>query len=345
MSGKHQATVLAQKGGPISIQERTTPKPGSGEYLVEVKAVAFNPIDYYQRDFGLPPINQYPTVLGGDVAGTIAAAGSRVENPLPQGSRVLAGASAFFHNNDPDYGAFQRYVLVPWQLVTALPDKMSFEEGAVMPLAVMTALTAYTCVDIPLDTRFTAQDKQGYLVWGASSSVGTYAVQVAKSKGYTVYATASAKHHDYIKGLGADHVFAYQDKDVVDQITSAVKKDDITLTTAQCVVTGSLEPVLAILKATKGDGHAKVTHTPVLPPDHPTLENTTIKFNFPPIEQPAQNDHYRKCFQEWLAPGLRDGTVVSSPPVQHEGNGLEAIDKAIDAMRSGVSCKKIVVTL
>ncbi|KAK5108712.1 hypothetical protein LTR62_007859 [Meristemomyces frigidus] len=345
MSGQHKAVVLPQKGGPLAIEGRSTPHPGANEYLVQVRAVAMNPIDYYQRDLGIPPISQYPTVLGGDVAGVIAEVGSGVEHPLKKGTRVIAGASAFWQNNDPDYGAFQQYVLVSSGIVTTLPDEYTFEQGAVIPLAAITALTAYFTVGISIDTKHSAQDKQAYLVWGAASSVGTYAVQIAKAMGYTVYATASSKNHEYIKSLGAHAVFDYNDNDVVDQIIMAVKNDGVKLADAHMVVTGGLQPTLDVLKATKGSAQARVAHAPMLPADHPTLENTMIAFNFPPMDPGERAAFYKKCVHGWLAGALEAGSVVSSPPVELEGKGLESIDKALDAMKAGVSCRKIVVTI
>ena len=86
MAGKHQAAILSQKGGPLSVGERTTPEPGPNEVLIEVKAVALNPVDCWQRDLGMPPVPSYPAVIGSDVAGLIAKVGSNVSNAPPSGS-------------------------------------------------------------------------------------------------------------------------------------------------------------------------------------------------------------------------------------------------------------------
>ena len=345
MSGKHLAALLPQQGGPLFVQERTTPEPGPNDILIEVKAVALNPIDYYQRDFGMPPVPLYPAVLGCDVAGLVAKVGSNVKTTPPIGSRVIAFASAFYQDGKPNYGAFQQYALAQSEVVIALPDSISLESSAVLPVAVLTALTAYTTVGIPIGTRYSPEDKQAILVWGAASSVGTLAVQTAKSMGFIVYATASTKNHAYIKQLGADAVFDYKDSDVVSQIISAMTNDGVNLHTAHCVVDGGLQPTLDVLKATKGDTPAKVTHSPMLPEGHPTLENTEIKFNFPSLDKKERDDHFHDCFHGWLAEGFKAGTVVPSPPAQVEGQSLEAVDKALDTLKAGVSCKKIVVSI
>jgi NADPH:quinone reductase-like Zn-dependent oxidoreductase len=345
MTGKHQAAILPQKGGPFSVSERTTPEPGPNEVLIEVKAVALNPVDYYQRDFGMPPVPVYPAVLGSDVAGIVAKVGAHVSNAPSPGGRAIAFALSFYQNGSADHGAFQKYALAQSEGVVALPDALSFEEGAVFPLAVMTALTAWTTVGISLDTRYTPQDKQAALIWGGVSSVGTFAIQSAHSLGFTVYTTASPKHQAYLKKLGAHAVFDYRSSDVVSQIVAAVKKDGVKLHTAHCVVDGALQPTLDVLKETKGNAAAKVVHSPVLPPDHPKLDNTKIMFNFPSTDPAVRDRHMYQCFHGWLRQGLKSGSVVPSPSVQVEGDGLEGLNAALDKLKAGVSGVKIVVPI
>ena len=343
MPEKHQAAILAQKGDLLSIGERITPEPGPNEVLIHVKAIALNPVDYYQRDFGMPPVSSYPAVVGSDVAGLVAKVGSDVSNVPSIGSRVIAFATSFYQNGSPDHGAFQEYVLAQSEGVIALPNALSFEEGAIFPLAVLTALSGWTTIGIPLDTKYAPQDKQAVLIWGGASSVGTLTVQSAKSMGFTVYTTASTKHHEYLKKLGADVIFDYKATDVVSQIVDTVKEDGVTLRTANCVVEGSLQPTLDILKDTKGDAVAKVAHTPPLLPGALTLDGVEINFNLPPMDPAKRNEHIHWCFHVWLANGLKSGTVVPSPQVQVESGGLKGLNKALDTLRAGVSGTKIVV--
>ncbi|RYP00426.1 hypothetical protein DL764_006511 [Monosporascus ibericus] len=345
MVGTHHAAILPQKGGPLSVGERATPEPGPNEVLIKVKAVALNPVDYHQRDFGMPPVPIYPAVIGSDTSGVVAKVGSKVSTAPALGSQVIAFASSFYHNGSPDHGAFQKYALAQSEGVIALPDALSFEEGAVFPLAVMTALTAWTSIGIPLNTKYTPQDKQAVLIWGGASSVGTFAIQSAKSLGFTVYATASSKHYIYLKKLGAHGVFDYKASDVVSQIIDMVKKNGVNLHTAHCVVNGSLQPVLDVLKQTKGDAVAKVTHSPVLPPDHPTLDKTEIKFNFPSMDPVIRDKHMYECFHIWLQDNLKSGSVVPSPSIQIKRGGLEGLNIALDKLRAGVSGTKIVVPI
>ncbi|KAK4160823.1 chaperonin 10-like protein [Cladorrhinum sp. PSN259] len=349
MAQTHPAAVSKEKGTPLEIVERETPSPGPDDILIEVKAVALNAIDVFQRDYGMPPVPVYPAVLGADTTGVVVKVGSNVPSSSSApavGSRVIALASSFWQNGSPDHGAFQKYALAQREAVIPLPDDLSFEKGAVFPLAVLTALTAWTTMGVPLSTRYTPQDKQAVLIWGGASSVGSFAIQTAKVLGFTVFATASPKHHDYLKSLGADHLFDYKDAEVVSKIVSAVKKTDgLKLYHAHAVVDGVLQSVLDVLKETKGDNHAQVANSPALAEGHPTLESTTIKFNLPSFDKAVRDKHIEEAFQGVVAPLLKEGKLVPSPHLQVESGGLEGLNAALDKQRAGVSATKIVVPL
>ncbi|KAI1116490.1 GroES-like protein [Nemania sp. NC0429] len=342
MAKTHPAAISAEKGSRLTIVERATPEPGPNDILIEVKAVALNPIDYAQRDFGLPPVPVYPAVLGIDAAGVVVKVGSAVTGLAP-GARVFGLVSSFFQNGVAEYGSFQKYALARSEGIIPLPDSLSFEEGAIFPLGLFTALTAWTSVGISLDTRHTPADKEAVLIWGGASSVGTFAIQTAKILGFTPYVTASPKHHEYLKKLGAHAVFDYRADDVISQIVDAVKKDGVNLRTAHGVVDTSLEPVLEVIKQTKGDATAKVASSAFLAPGHATLENTEIAFTAASYDEAERNVHIHKCFHEWLAGGLKSGSIVASPSVQVEAGGLEGLNAALDKLKAGVSGVKIVV--
>ena len=343
MAEKHQAAILSQKECPLSVVDRATPEPGPNDVLVKVRAIAVNPVDRFQRDFGMPPVPSYPAVVGSDVAGLVVKVGSHVSSVPPSGSRVIAFASSFYQGGSPDHGAFQEYVLAPAEGVIALPEALSFEEGAVLPLAVLTALSGWTTIGIPLGTKYNPQDKQAVLIWGGASSVGTIAIQSACLMGFTVYTTASVKNHEYLKKLGAHAVFDYKANDAVSQVIDAAKKDGVALRTAYCVVEGSLQSTLEVLKTAKGDAVARVAHAPPLLPGAPTLKGAEIKFVSLPTDLAERTEHMYKCFHVWLQEGLNSGTVVPSPRVQVEAGGLEGLNKALDRIGAGVSGTKIVV--
>ncbi|KAL5040816.1 hypothetical protein BDW71DRAFT_212740 [Aspergillus fruticulosus] len=340
----HLAAILHEQGTALTIQSRPTPSPGSGELLLEVRAIAINPPDASQRDNNIPPVPIYPAVIGCDVAGIVVKAGPDVPASAPQpGTRVAALASSFYREGKPQYGAFQQFVLTSYQCVVSLPATISFEEGAVFPLATLTALSGFTTVGIPLDKRFAPEEKKAVLLWGGASSVGTLAIQFARHMGFTVYTTASTRNHEYLKALGAHRTFSYNDADVVSLIVAAAREDGVTLTDAQTFALNSLQPILDVLKETKGDGPARVGHAAPLLPGAPSLEGVEVKFVMPPMEPTAQSEHFNKVFQRWLKSGLKNGTVVPSPRVKVVEGGLEGLNTALDIWKQGVSATKLVV--
>jgi NADPH:quinone reductase-like Zn-dependent oxidoreductase len=102
-----------------------------------------------------------------------------------------------------------------------IPDNISFEQAATIPSCFATALVGlYRILGgiSPFSNNVKTVEEAPVIIWGASGSVGLFAVQLAKLYGLTVIATASKPNHEYIRSLGADHVFDYKDPDVIDKI-------------------------------------------------------------------------------------------------------------------------------
>lgn len=343
-SGEHLAAILpSNAAGVLEVSKRPTPTPGPGDLLVEVKSIALNPVDYYQRDMGFPPIDHFPTVLGSDIAGTVVSAGSSVPSDAPKpGTRVAAFATSFYSKGLPNYGSFQTHVLVPSANVVPLPSNISFNEAALLPMAVATAWAGWYTVGLSRDTAYTAKDKKGLLVWGGASSIGSGAIQVAKSFGFNIYVTASEKHHEYLKGLGASKVFDYKSEDVVQNIVKAAKADGVTVQVGFDAI-GQVESCAEILKELKGDGTAKLATAKPPPEDTPKVDGVEVKFVYPPVDEKERTEHFHFVFGVWLKEKLEKGEYVPSPKVQIVGRGLESIDKGLDELKKGVSGVKLVV--
>lgn len=244
---RHQAAVLVKVGQPFEVEERTTPHPGPNQLLIEVHSIAMNPVDHFQRDYGFH-VSHTPAILGSDISGIVVAAGSSVSESLAKvGNRVTASARAFYAEGEPDYGAFQKYVIVPAGNAATIPDTMGFNEAAVLPMAVVTAQAGWYTIDLPRDTKHLVSDKQGLLVWGAASSVGGAAVQSAKAMGFVVYATASPHNYSAVKSLGVHKVFDYKDPDVVADIVAACKQDGFSMNIAYNAAAHSNNPLIQVL--------------------------------------------------------------------------------------------------
>jgi NADPH:quinone reductase-like Zn-dependent oxidoreductase len=114
-------------------------------------------------------------------------------------------------------GGYSEYLRVEAAMATKIPEHLSYEEAATIPLALLTVSIGFEAIAAP-NPDSPSSDRTPFLVWSASTSTGQYAVQLAKLSGCKVIATASPKNFEYIKSLGADHVFDYKDKDVVAKI-------------------------------------------------------------------------------------------------------------------------------
>jgi NADPH:quinone reductase-like Zn-dependent oxidoreductase len=341
-SNQHLAVILPSKGSAFTVEHRPTPIPGPSELLIEVKSIALNPIDHYQRDFGFA-IASYPAVVGSDIAGIVLSAGSSVADDAPKpGTRVAAFAPCFYMQGAPDYGALQTRVLVPAVNVVPLPHGMSFNAASLLPMAVATAWAGWYSIGLPRETAYTVSDKKGMLVWGGASSIGSAAVQVAKLMGFRVYSTASEKHHAYIKSLGASRMFDYKGEDVVGSIVKAAKEDGVTVQMGFDAV-GALKSCLEILKELKGDGTAKLASAVPLSEDSPTEEGVEVKFVSAPADATERTEHFHFIFNVWLKEKLEKGEFVPSPRIQVVDGGLQSAQTALDELKKGVSGVKLVL--
>ncbi|KAJ5793961.1 hypothetical protein N7457_000560 [Penicillium paradoxum] len=375
----HLAAVSLAKGEPFKLQARPTPKPGPGDLLIEVKSVALNPADVLMRDQGLL-IPSYPTVMGFDISGMILEVGDSVPiatDPTPgrsllPGVRVAAYVAFFWKSCDPDYGAFQERCLVPWQHAVPLPEGISWNQAATLPVAVQVPLSAWDMMGIPRgqislsfsasagpvsdtsETRKNKQKKEALLIWGASSSVGTMGVQTARvlredrdSSFAAVYATAGVANHGYVSSLGADRVFDYKEPQVVDAIISAAREDGLVI--RHCfIATGQLAPCQAVLKAfydDQGEGQqqAKIASAPVIPADAEVVNGVETVFVMPSMSEQERLAQFQYWMGTWLRENLAIGTIRPSPEPMVVGKGLEAINAGLDVLRRGVSCSKLVV--
>jgi NADPH:quinone reductase-like Zn-dependent oxidoreductase len=179
------------------------PVPVGNEILVRVKAAAVNPLDWHylrgepylmrlKSGIGEPDDNR----LGVDYAGVVEGVGSDVKRFKP-GDRVFGGTD----------GAFAEYVLVAEdRMIVPIPDDVSFDHAAALPVAAVTALQA-------LRDKGRLEAGQKVLINGASGGVGTFAVQLAKSMGAEVHGVCSTRNVELVRSLGADHVFDYRSED------------------------------------------------------------------------------------------------------------------------------------
>ena len=335
----NKAAVLKEKGARFTVEERSIPKPEANDILVKNQAISTAPVDWKMQDYGVL-IDSYPVILGSDVAGTVEAVGSGVTH-FKKGDRVT-GFADVLSSKDPKNGAFQQYSIVKVSGAAKIPESMSFEEAAILPMAVATsAVGIFLALDVP---RLPTKQQGAFLVWGASSSVGTVTIQIAKLLGYTVYGVNSPKHNDYVKKLGATECFNYNDNDITKKIIESINSASHKSVVAYDCISehGSAHKTAEIVEALGG---GKVCLTQPWPEDSKKPDHVEIVSTFAARIVSDSKDFGTWVFNEWLEKSLADKTFVPSPAIQKVDGGIDALQKAVDLHKAGLSGVKLVLPL
>lgn len=207
--------IISTKHGPaegLELKELPKPAPRANEVLIKVHAATVTTGDVLLRK--MHPLMFIPAQLfgmkrkktpGHEFAGEIETVGENV-NRFKAGDRVVGTTTGL------GVGANAEYICLAESGKTnkleKLPDGVSYEQGAALPVGGMTALYLLQKCDI--------RSGQKALIYGASGSVGTYAVQLAKHLGANVTGVCSTGNIELVKSLGADHVIDYTREDVAE---------------------------------------------------------------------------------------------------------------------------------
>eukprot|EP00045_Choanoeca_perplexa_P000944 m.17039 g.17039 ORF g.17039 m.17039 type:complete len:334 (+) comp10636_c0_seq1:74-1075(+) len=210
--------VLTATGHPVDNFELQTdlakPTLGPNDILIKVHACGLNPVDVFQASTGQMISDALPLVLGCDPAGIVEAVGSDVTT-VKVGDAVTSCPPL----GTRGCGGLAEYCLTHADLIIRKPESMGFEALATVAVGAQTAaLGLYHGLGIPLKEKAFGQD---VLIWGGSTNVGVFAIQLAKQAGARVITTCSAKNADYVKELGADVVVDYRSDDWLAQIQAA----------------------------------------------------------------------------------------------------------------------------
>jgi NADPH:quinone reductase-like Zn-dependent oxidoreductase len=188
--------VEITKHGPpevLQVRERPAPeRPLGDQVLVDVAASGICFADTMARIGLYQDAPKPPCVVGYEVAGTVSAVGPGVEGVEP-GDRVMAGTP---------FGGYAEHVLARGADVIALPERLTFEQGAAIPVNYTTAWAA-------LIRYGSLQPGERVLIHAAAGGVGISATQIAKRHGAEVWGTASPGKHEAIRGFGVDHPLDY----------------------------------------------------------------------------------------------------------------------------------------
>ncbi|HUB13541.1 MAG TPA: NADPH:quinone reductase [Acetobacteraceae bacterium] len=300
----------------LTYGELPTPEPGNYEVRVRLEGAGVNPSDTYRRR-GPAPRMEYPRVITcSDGAGVVDAVG-------PMVSAAWVGKRVWLYNGQRNgrwMGTAAEFIALNVDLVTELPDSVSFAEGATLGVPCM---TAHYCVFVAGPVR-----GRTVLVTGAAGAVGHYAVQLAHWAGATVIATvSSAAKAERARQGGAAHVINYRQEDVaarVRTLTGGVGVDHVV----DVDFGGNLAATLGSVRA---NGSVAIyasngNRTPALPVGEVMQRNIALYPMSLPGTPLAARQRAQSDIAHWIATGQRVLSVAARFPLRETAAAHEAVE-------------------
>lgn len=224
---------MKECGGPevLKIAERSDPKAGPGEIVVDIIATSINAADWKTRRGSNQFDRVLPHVPGRDFSGVVSACG--------EGVRFKIGDAVFGACLASDEGAYAEKIAISENQVTYLPAGLNHVQTAAIALAGLTAqVSIVDCLMV--------QPGEKLLIQGGAGGVGSMAIQIAKAAGAYVGTTGRHENHDYLRMLGADVTIDYRSEDIAQVFGDCDAVFD-------CVGPATLDTTFAALRA---DGRA-----------------------------------------------------------------------------------------
>ncbi|VDC06719.1 unnamed protein product [Peniophora sp. CBMAI 1063] len=353
------ALLVHEKGAPFTLGTRPVPTVQAGQVLIRNVAAGLNLVDQYIQRLGLL-VDKWPAVAGREGAGDIAAVGEGVTN-FSVGDRVFYQSGA----GTSDGSAYQEYTLADAARIGRIPPNLTYEQAATVPLCLATAAigmykpkssqvlpNGFDVGGAGLTPPWTEDgmgkyEGQAAIVFRGSSSVGQFALRLAKLSGFgPIITTASKSNEEYCLAAGATHVIDYHDvpyadvpatiRSIVGQIPVKIAYDAICTEESQKAAWSVLAPNGALVIA--GGMAPRPSGTSQGDDDS---EGKRFVRAFGGINAPFHQAFGTEMYlslSEMLEKGL-----LSPTRLEVIDNGFTGIEDALARIEAGISAVKLVV--
>jgi len=355
--------VVLQEDRKVKVEHRPIPVPGPKEALLKVVAVGQNPTDWKHA----ATMTQPGLIMGCDFVGTVESWGAEVphvakSDPPPKPSKdedavqkgqlrygFVRGGYTSPHTGVAK-GAFAEYIAVDWDLTGLVPENVTAEQAASIPIPYATAVQAlFMRLKLP---QYPAKSENGewILIWSGSTAVGQYAIQLAKLIGLRVATTASQKKWDLMKSLGAEVVVDYKDPDAAKKLKEGTN-DSIQYGLDCISEKGSIQTAQQAFRPSGGHLITILFDLRNLPRPEVKTESTLTYvvlgedhgFGKGAHAQFKTSDEERATYVRWLRVGWEIfGKGLVKPLEVEVVGGLDDVQKGFDMMKEGKNKCKIV---
>ncbi|CAI6335478.1 unnamed protein product [Periconia digitata] len=384
------AAYLTTPSSPLAVKPAPYTPARSNELVIKTHAIALNWFDVVVQHMSsnVTPWLKHPFIPGSDVAGEVVEVGSSVTRFKP-GDRVLGHAAGTDkRSNRACEGAFQSYVVLQQDLTSKIPNSLEYERACMVPLTLSTAACGLYLPDLlnlthpasfslsqtpppqsssphpePTDKPFT--EKPILLIWGAATTVGTSALQLALASNYTVYTTSSPASYPLLRALGATKTFDYASPTAVPDIIAAMRgKPSAGALAIGPASTQKCIPIVAASTGRKFIAQASVPTPDSMPPKGFAMAKFIAKYLWFSVSTKLSClvngvgvkfiwgsdvvgcELGKMVYAGFLEGALERGEFVVRPEARVVGEGLEALDAALDVVRQGgLRAEKIVVKI
>lgn len=195
-----KAAILNKKNSPLEIKDVPIPGIGDDEVLVKIMYSGVNPLDnmIVREEVKLITPYKYPLVMGNEFSGVIEKVGGNVSG-FDVGDRVYARMPL------DKIETFSEYTAINVDAISKIPDYLSFEEAACVPLTALTAVQSFELMNV--------KEGESLFISGGTGSLGAMAIPMAKSLGLHVITSGSERNRERVMDLGVSEFIDYKTQD------------------------------------------------------------------------------------------------------------------------------------